>query len=175
MLITAAKLTRRSFLNRSGNLLGGILVGMTAFPVSSSGAADSSIDKVMEEYYAAYQALDARRLLALMTEDCFFEDPTFHLSARGKAEIMKMFEPLPRAYSNMKIEVENRVTCHNWVVSQQMISANVKTGKDPDAEVKKFSVRGVTILRFRENRIDRWTDYYDYATFLKQTGFKSNV
>jgi steroid delta-isomerase-like uncharacterized protein len=173
VLITPEKFSRRSFLNTSGTSLGAALIGFAAAPnLTARASAPLKLEKVVDEFYAAYMALDAGRLLAVLTEDCFFEDPTFHLRAQGKPEIRKIFEALLGHYSNIKIELENRIASGNWVVTQQHFSGLSKSG--PTAEGKPISIRGASIFGFEKERIKRWTDYYDFATFARQSGFKSN-
>jgi steroid delta-isomerase-like uncharacterized protein len=177
MLTPPEKFDRRSFVNRSGALLGGALIGFTIAPGLTGplplAAAPLKLEKIVDEFYAAYMALDAARLVALLTDDCSFEDPTFHLKAQGKPEIRKLMEGLLQHYSNIKIELENRIACGNWVVTQQHFSGLSKSS--PSAEGKQISVRGASVFGFEKERIKRWTDYYDFATFARQSGFKSNV
>ncbi|HEX8137288.1 MAG TPA: nuclear transport factor 2 family protein [Pyrinomonadaceae bacterium] len=175
MLTTPEKFSRRFFLNRSGTSLGAALIGLAAAQTLTGrvvAAAPLKLEKVVDEFYAAYMALDAGRLLALLADDCFFEDPTFHLKAQGKAEIRKLMEGLLGHYSNIKIELENRIVCGNWVVTQQHFSGLSKSG--PGAEGRQISVRGASVFGFEKERIRRWTDYYDFATFARQSGLKSN-
>jgi steroid delta-isomerase-like uncharacterized protein len=155
--------------------LGAALIGLAAAQTLTGrvvAAAPLKLEKVVDEFYAAYMALDAGRLLALLADDCFFEDPTFHLKAQGKAEIRKLMEGLLGHYSNIKIELENRIVCGNWVVTQQHFSGLSKSG--PGAEGRQISVRGASVFGFEKERIRRWTDYYDFATFARQSGLKSN-
>jgi len=155
--------------------LGAALIGFGAAPNltgRAAAAAPLKLEKVIDEFYAAYMALDGGRLLALLTEDCFFEDPTFHLKAQGKVEISRLMEGLLQHYSNIRIELENRIACGNWVVTQQHFSGLSKSG--PTAEGRQISVRGASVFGFEKERIRRWTDYYDFATFARQSGLKSN-
>jgi steroid delta-isomerase-like uncharacterized protein len=165
---------RRSFLNITGAVFGGAFMGLPAslsFPAHAA-APDGKIEKVIDELYAAYAALNAEKILALLTDDCFFEDPTFHLKASGKTEIRKISESLLQHYFNLKIELENRIVCRNWAITQQRFTGLSKV--NASAEGKQISVRGASIFEFEKDKIKRWTDYYDFATFMKQMGAKSN-
>jgi steroid delta-isomerase-like uncharacterized protein len=168
VLITSAQPTRRSFLNQSGLALGAMFVGPEPFPCAMD-QIPLGREKIVQELYAAYAALNVEGLLSLLTESCFFEDPTFHLVARGKPEIRKMAESLPRLYSGLKVTVENLIACDDWVITQQQVSGLYKAKPDGGG-VKTVSVRGATIFGFEGDKISRWVDYYDYATYIKQTG-----
>jgi steroid delta-isomerase-like uncharacterized protein len=155
-------------------MLGGVLIAATAFPPPTGRAAGRSPNDVIEQFYAAYAALNVEKLLALLTDDCFFEDPTFHLVARGKPEISKMAESLPRHYSDVKINVENKILCRDWVITQQSLSGVFKRSADDGGEGRRFSVRGASIFGFAKGKINRWFDYYDYDTYVKQTRSKAS-
>jgi steroid delta-isomerase-like uncharacterized protein len=176
MLFTPRQVTRRAFLRRSNRML----VCAVITPFASTGlsglttAAEAGApERVVEAFYAAYAELNVEKLLALLTDDCFFEDPTFHLVARGKSEIRKMAENLPRDYSDVKIEIENRIACQGWVITQQKLSAVFKPQRSTDAAARNISVRGTTIFGVTRNYINRWFDYYDADTFRKQSGLKT--
>lgn len=178
MLFTARQVTRRAFLRRSNGLLAGAVVPPFAYAGLSGSAtagAASTPERIVEAFYAAYAELNVEKLLALLTDDCFFEDPTLHLVARGKSEIRKMAEGLPLSYSNVKIEIENRIACQGWLITQQKLSAVFKPHERPDAEARNISVRGATIFGVTKDRINGWFDYYDAETFRKQSGLKTNA
>jgi len=145
--------------------------------LSGSAAADAAAaaERVVEALYAAYAEMNVERLLALLTDDCFFEDPTFHLVARGKPEIRKLVEPLARHFSDVKIEFENRIACQGWVVTQQRLSGFLRPHDGADDAGKNISVRGAAIFSFRNNRISRWVDYYDILTYREQLGLKAGA
>lgn len=71
--------------------------------------------------------------------------------------------------SNVKITLENRIVCSNWVVTQQRLSALIISNTDGTQKSKEFSVRGASIFEIKQGKIKRWTDYYDILTFKKQT------
>lgn len=142
-------------------------MGISSF--ADRAVADPGVEKIIEEFYAAYQKLDIPKLLSVLSDECFFEDPTFHLSADGKIEIKKMAEKSFQNVSNVKITLENRIVCSNWVVTQQRLSALIISNTDGTQKSKEFSVRGASIFEIKQGKIKRWTDYYDILTFKKQT------
>lgn len=170
MLLNAQHFTRRYFLSRSGSLLSGVFISAPAFANSLSRSGSTpQLGKIIDELYAAYEALDQERLLNLLTDDCFFEDPTFHLSARGKPELKKLLADMSKHFSNIRVAIENRIVCRDWVITQQTLSGIINHSTDGSGEGRKISVRGATIFGFKNGKINRWSDYYDFATYQKQT------
>ena len=170
MLITVRHFSRRSFLSYSASMLGGIVINTPGLASSfSQPGASTSHGKIINELYAAYEAIDAERLLNLLSDDCIFEDPTFHLSARGKTELRKLLIDMSKHFSNVRMTVENRIICGEWAVTQQTLSGIINHSNDGSGEGKKISVRGATIFGFKSGKINRWSDYYDFATYQKQT------
>jgi steroid delta-isomerase-like uncharacterized protein len=178
MLWTPQHFTRRNFLRHSRGLLAGAaLAPLSCAELSGPAAAEASgaTERVVEALYAAYAEMNVEKMLALLTDDCFFEDPTFHLVARGKPEIRKLVEPLAQHFSNVKIDIENRIACQGWVVTQQKLSGFLRPHDGADGAGKNISVRGATIFSVRNNRISRWVDYYDILTYRQQLGLKADA
>jgi steroid delta-isomerase-like uncharacterized protein len=163
----SSEISRRLLLSRVGISCGGILLGVRG--VSGHTATDKGVEKIIDEFYAAYEKVDISRMLSVLSDDCFFEDPTFHLSANGKLEIKKMFEQVAPNMSNVSISVENRIVCTDWVVTQQRLSGVITRNTNGVPKSRQFSVRGATIFQVIRGKITRWIDYYDFATFSKQT------
>src|SRR5262245_39919264 len=101
--------SRRAFVKQGGHLMGGMVLGVAGSPLAT--AADKKLEKIIAEFYEAYEKVDIERMMALLADDCYFEDPTFHLSASGKREIKKMAQSLSKNLSNVEIAIENRIVC----------------------------------------------------------------
>ncbi len=76
---------------------------------------------------------------------------------------------MSKHFSNVRMTVENRIICGEWAVTQQTLSGIINHSNDGSGEGKKRAVRGATIFRFKSGKINRWSDYYDFATYQKQT------
>ena len=49
--------------------------------------ARSDLERMIDEWAAAWSSHDAERLAALLIDDCMFEDVTFDVVTRGKDEL----------------------------------------------------------------------------------------
>ena len=115
---------------------------------------------------------DPERVLSLFVDDCFFEDVTFGLFARGKEELRNFVKRAFAAIPDFKCELRNRIAVGRWAVIEWIMSGAHK-GDLPGilATGKRFSsVRGSTILELEAGKIRRESDYWDAATLMKQVG-----
>lgn len=131
-------------------------------PVTSA----SEVDTVLDAFLAAYRSVDIPKLVALMHEDIYFEDPTFHLKATNREEMKPIYAPLGTSFRNVRITPFNRIVAAPWAISQQRIAATLV--RDSGA-THQIDVQGLTMLEIRDGRIQRWYDYYDVLSFREQT------
>ncbi|MEW6211955.1 MAG: nuclear transport factor 2 family protein [Acidobacteriota bacterium] len=168
MLIATECLSRRVFMNRSGKIVAGMALSLPALPVI---AAPLDLEKILRDHYAAFEAMDMDKALSFFTEDCFFQDHTFHVTLRNLKEIREAFLQVQPRYLKFKMEITNLIISENQVVSQHIQSGTMRLGAN--AEPKDYSVHGVSILEFAGGKIKRQTDFYDVLGFRKQVGLKS--
>ena len=115
---------------------------------------------------------DPERVLSFFVDDCFFEDVTFGLVARGKEELRSFVKRAFAAIPDFKYGLRNTFAAGQWAVIEWVMSGTHK-GDLPGipATGKRFSsVRGSTILELEAGKIRRESDYWDAATFIKQVG-----
>jgi limonene-1,2-epoxide hydrolase len=124
------------------------------------------VNALLDAWLAAYSAVDIPRLVALMHEDIYFEDPTFHLKATNREEMKPIYSPLGTSFRNVRITPFNRIVAPPWGISQQRLAATLVRDS---GESHAIDVQGVSMLQVRGGRIQRWYDYYDVLTFREQT------
>ena len=159
-------------LNRRLLLAGGPIALLTLHQASQTTAAtadDAEVNWVMDAFLAAYGAADIERMVALMAEDIYFEDPTFHLKARNREEMKHIYEPLRTAFRNVRITPFNRIVASPWGISQQRLAATLVQ----EGQSREIDVQGVSMFEIGGGRIKRWYDYYDVLTFRQQMGGKA--
>jgi steroid delta-isomerase-like uncharacterized protein len=69
---------------------------------------------------------DPERVLSLFVDDCFFEDVTFGLVARGKEELRSFVKRAFAAIPDFKYELRNRVAVGQWAVIEWAMSGTHK-------------------------------------------------
>jgi steroid delta-isomerase-like uncharacterized protein len=129
------------------------------------------LDRMFEEWAAAWSLHDVERLLSLCTDDCVYEDVTLGAVNRGTAAVRSFANATFAAFPDFKIQLRSAFTAGNWAGAEWTMSGTHR-GDLPGipATGKSFAVRGSTICELRAGKIKRDSDYWDLGTFLKQTG-----
>jgi len=133
--------------------------------------ATSSLDRMFEDWAAAWSLHDVEKLLSLCTDDCVYEDVTMGALNRGKAEVKAFADAVFAAFPDFKVQLMSGFTADNWAGAEWTMSGTHR-GDLPGmpATGKSFSVRGSTVCELQAGKIKRNPDYWDMVTFLKQTG-----
>ena len=136
--------------------------------------ATSSLDRMFENWAAAWSLHDVEKLLSLCADDCVYEDVTMGAISRGKAEVRAFADAVFAAFPDFKIELTSGFTAGNWAGAEWTMSGT-HGGDLPGlpATGKAFSIRGSTISELQAGKIRRNSDYWDMVTFFKQTGIMS--
>jgi steroid delta-isomerase-like uncharacterized protein len=133
----------------------------------SVSAAPVNEGAIAEKFIAAWNSHDPDKLLAVCTDDIFYEDVAFAQVNHGKAELRKFavseFEGVP----DLELKVV-RTEIHNGHGSIEWSFTG--TDKDVYKTGKKFTVRGVSVVDVREGKIARSQDFYDVSTVMRQVG-----
>lgn len=133
--------------------------------------ATSDLEKLAENWASAWSSHKTEKLLALFTDDCMFEDVTFGVVMRGKEELRAFVDGAFAAVPDIKFKLTNHFAGRRSAVMEWVMSGTHK-GDFPGLPRtgKSFSVRGATIVDLRAGKIQRESDYWDAATFMKQVG-----
>ena len=134
--------------------------------------ATSVVDRILDDWRAAWTSNEPEKVLALFADQCVFEDVTFGLVARGKGEIRSFATRAFVAVPDFQYGVTSRFADRQWAVIEWVMSGTHE-GDLPGipATGKRFSsVRGTTILELEDGKIRRESDYWDAATLMKQVG-----
>lgn len=104
-------------------------------------------------------------------EGFFFEDATFGKVCRSKEELTEFFNGTMASFADLKVENGAVHYDDDGGVMEWTMTA-VHSGDWPGlpATGKRFSVRGVSVVRFKDGKIHRQSDYWDLATVLRQIG-----
>jgi steroid delta-isomerase-like uncharacterized protein len=133
-------------------------------------------DRLLEEWATAWSRHDVEKLLALCTDDCVYEEVAIGAVYRGKAEVRSFAKAVFTAFDDVKIQLRSGFTAGHWAGAEwRMTGTHVRDLPGIPATGKSFAVRGSTICELKAGKIRRNADYWDLATFLKQTGLRLNV
>jgi steroid delta-isomerase-like uncharacterized protein len=134
--------------------------------------ATTGAERVLDDWAAAWSSPErVEQLLSLFPDDCIYEDVTFGVVNRGKAELRAFAEGVFAAVPDFTVELTSRFATSDrggieWVLT------GTHRGDFPGlpATGRRFSVRGATVDELRDGKIQRLSDYWDSGTFMKQVG-----
>lgn len=133
---------------------------------------DLKLEHLLEEWAAAWKSHDIDRLVRLFTEDCVYEDVALSAVSRGHQELREFAAQTFEVIPDFDLQVRSQFVCGSRAAIEWIMSGTQAFAVPGfPAEGKAFSgLRAVTIMEFRDGRIQRNTDYWDGAAVLRQTG-----
>ena len=132
----------------------------------------TDMEKMMNDYVAAWNAHDVNKILSFCTDDVVFEDVPIGKVWRGKKEAEDFISSGFVDFADFKIEMKSGFSAGDWGSGEWVMSGTFVHSSTPGmtATGKRFSVRGASIIEFRKGKISRESLYWDMASFLQQVG-----
>jgi steroid delta-isomerase-like uncharacterized protein len=139
---------------------------------ASPAASPAALTPVLEAWLTAFNAGDAERLLALLTDDAVWEEPAIGLAAHGPEQIRTHLAALFTATPDIAYEVTGGVVTDEYAVVEWVVTGTYQ--RDflglPPAAGQPFTFRGVSVFELTNGHVRRYTEYWDAYTFLVQLG-----
>ena len=158
-------------MNRNRFLTSAIVLAMLVLPaIAAPPEGKSATDRdaaAAEKWIAAWNSHNPDKMLALFTDDIFYEDVAFGEVSHGSAELRKFAASEFEAVADLELKLL-RADIHNGHGTIEWMFSG--TDKDVYKTGKKFSVRGVSVIEMRDGKISRNLDFYDSATIMRQVG-----
>jgi steroid delta-isomerase-like uncharacterized protein len=128
---------------------------------------DHNAQELVQRWCGAWNSHNVAQVLAVFTDDVFYEDVPFGLVNHGSAELAKFVQSFFTAVPDIHVQCVNTAVHGGhgfieWVFGGTDVGL-FKTGKP-------FSVRGASVIDVRGGRISRESDYYDAATIMREEG-----
>jgi steroid delta-isomerase-like uncharacterized protein len=132
---------------------------------------DTTTEYLLRMHINAWSRHNVDIIDDVFAENGIYEDMAFRTVNHGREEIKNGLKENFVAVPDFKIELIDWFSSKNMLACQWIMSGT-QTGDYPDlpATGKSFSVRGASIALIKDGKFERWTDYYDGYTFLKQLG-----
>ena len=131
----------------------------------------SDATRLIEAWAQAWSSPNGlEKVFSLFTDDCVYEDLATGTHARGKQELKAFFETVFRAVPDFKVKLTSHFVAGNWAGAEWTWSGT-QTGDFPGipATYKYSSVRGTSVFELQGNTFKRCSDYWDMATYLRQS------
>jgi steroid delta-isomerase-like uncharacterized protein len=106
-------------------------------------------------------------VVLVFTNDVLYEDVTFEAVNHGSAELRKFATSIFQAVPDVKFDLVNSSINGGHGTIEWVFTGTdkgfYKTGK-------RFSVRGVSVIDLRGDKISRNLDFYDAASIMRHVG-----
>jgi len=150
-------------------LLGGCAMAREVGPRPDSAA----LNRVLDEWASAWSSGDVAKLLPLFADDVYYEDVTFAAVMKDKRALRDFATTVFGSFADLRFETRSRfVSADGKAGAIEWVWRGRQTKDLPGlpATNKPFTVRGSTVVEFRNGKISRNSDYWDLATYLKEVG-----
>ena len=150
-----------------------LILSLTVSAAAQNNSKDpSSTDrKVIERLFAAWNSRDAEKVVAAFSSDGVYEDVAAGQINRGRDEIRKWVAGAFRDIENFKLEVIRSSFYKGGGIVEWVWSG---TDKGLFKTGKRFSVRGVSVIEVRGDKVSDYKEYYDFGTVTRQLGLLPN-
>lgn len=127
-----------------------------------------SFEALLEEFTAAVEAGDGRRLAALFTEDGVYHD-TFYGAFQGHDAIAHMLEGMFwRDADAFAWDMSDPLSIGDKGYARWIFSYSSKL---PGAAGKRVVFEGMSLFRLRDDKIEHYGEIFDRALALEQVAF----
>lgn len=157
-------------------LLSTALIMLFSSAVTTSKADDSvntaALLAVLDQYGVAWSSGDTEKVVVLFTDDVYYEDVTFGAVNQGSDALRNFAKSVFDIFPGIRFEVQSKSVAEDgksgaleWV----MRGRQTKDLPGLRATNTPFEIRGASIVAFRDGKILRCSDYWDLATYMRQT------
>ena len=136
-------------------------------------AETQALERLLEQWAAAWSSSNVEKLLALFTDDVVYEDVTLGAVNHGRDALRDFATAVFAAFDDLKFELKSRVVASDGKAGAMEWTWRGRQTKDLPglpATDTPFEVRGATVVEFADGKISRDSDYWDLATYMKQVG-----
>lgn len=150
------------------------ILTLAAFSVAPAIANANDVVAGMKEYLAAWNEHDATKAANYLAEDVVYFDASVGAPVKGRAEAKKkVIEAFLNAVPDLDWELIGQPVVDNNTVAFEWKFSGTNRGDWSDgtkATNKIFSIKGMSLFRFKGNKIIYQGDYYDALSFYTQLG-----
>lgn len=109
---------------------------------------------MVEDFLAAFEALNVERALALVDDDCVYQNVPFH-RARGKKRIARDLGLMIRGLKEFHVDMTHIATNGNVVMTERVDTLGNRFTR------ASVSIMGVFVVE--DGLITEWRDYFDWS------------
>lgn len=130
-------------------------------------------EKVIAEYVGSWNKHDIEGVMSYFTEDLVYEDqPTAHI-CNGMADMKAYLEKSFTTTRDLSFIVTSVSGGEDHITWEWRMLGTLVSLENQASEPPKMDVRGISLTRFRGEKIEKNTDYWDLPSMLLQLGLVS--
>ena len=118
-------------------------------------------EKLVTDFCRAWSRLNVEEVLGYLTDDCFYHNIPMEPCV-GKEAIRKFVAPFLKDAQSANFEIKNTTSAGNMVMNERVDRFVMGP--------KKIELPVAGVFEVRNGKIAAWRDYFDLASFTKQTG-----
>jgi steroid delta-isomerase-like uncharacterized protein len=127
--------------------------------------------QIAEEWVSAMNAHNVERMVSLLTEDAIADEVVENKPREGRESIAGAYREVFAGYPDCKAEILNLIVDSDQaVVEVRFKGTNNGAFRGTPATDRPIDLRIAYILKVKNGRICKVTEYYDLATVLTQQG-----
>ena len=139
-------------------------------PAKAAGTEDTNM-ALMKRFFTEIINKGNLDLIDELCDEKFTEHEDLPIQASGREGLKKFFQMYRTAFPDLKFEVEMMIAKDDKVISYITISGTQKGSfMDMPASGKKFSVKGIDIVRFKDSKAMEHWGVTDSMTMMQQLG-----
>ena len=129
-------------------------------------------EKVVQDWYSAWNSHDIEKILGFYTDDCLYEGVAMGTVAHGKQELVANLKRIFTDYPDTRLDFSSTFYCENVVSGEFVMSGTQAHSSNPAIPMtgKSFSVRGGYFSEWQNGKVKRHAVYQDYLTVMRQFG-----
>ena len=144
-----------------------VFAAFSAASAHAQAKAENTPRAVLETYVAAWNQHDHAAFNKLLAPDGIHEDLAFGFHGQGPAQVKDFMKEVLKMEPDFVWKLTNVIESGNTVAAEWTWTATY-TGDSPSGPVTAQHVtgRGATVAVIENGRIQRFSDYYDNASFF---------
>ena len=123
----------------------------------------ANCEKIVNDLFAAWSRLNLDEIMSHFDENGVWDNVPMNNPAKGKAAVREMTQGFLKDTSAFEVKILKSAQQGNLVFNERVDTIRMKNGKSA-----AIPVAGVFELN-DAGKIVSWRDYFDMATFTKQT------
>ena len=126
---------------------------------------------LLAQYPTLWTRHDVDAVVALFTDDCCYEDAALRWTHRGKHELREFAAKVFTMHADFRLRYLSSFATVARGAAEWVIDATFQDEfEGVVVPATAISFRGATLFEFRDGKISRNTDFWDYADWMRQLG-----